>query len=67
MSISTKGKQVVFEVKAKQPPPTNPTWKAEYVFELLRDAMKFEMGMREQGFITELNRKFIWWNIHSSN
>jgi len=59
MSISMKGKKVAFEVRVKDKPPCNPTWKAEYVFALLKDAMKFEIGMREQGFITELNRKFI--------
>ena len=59
MSISMKGKKVACEVRVIDKPPCNPTWKSEYLFALLKDAMVFELEMRKQGFLTELNRKFI--------
>jgi len=59
MSMSTKDKIVAYEVKAKQPLPTNSSWVAEYLFDTLKGAIKFEIGMRKQGFRTEITRKFI--------
>jgi len=55
MSISTKDK-TAFKVIAK----SGRKIVAEYVFENMMEAIKFEIGMREDGYNTKMERIYVW-------
>lgn len=52
--IDMKTKNQAFKVVATKGKKELPV--AEYLFEELKEAMKFEMGMRAKGYDTQLNR-----------
>jgi len=54
MSISTKDK-TAFKVIAK----SGRKIVAEYVFENMMEAIKFEIGMREDGYNTKMERIYV--------
>ena len=60
MSISTKDK-TAFKVIAK----SGRKIVAEYVFANMMEAIKFEIGMREDGYKTKMERIYVWIYINT--
>ena len=56
MSTSTKDKKRAFLVKAVD---NKGNVAAEYLFDSMKEAVKFELHMRNQSYTTEMHRKWV--------